>query len=318
MTNSKYLILGATGSIGYAFARTLIDQKIPFTVLVRDKKKITALLGEPGHMEIVEGDAMDAGLLKSLAEGKEFIFHGINYPYDKWEENMPRVTGYLIEAAAQNKATIIFPGNIYEFGNARNITEETVPQPTTKKGRIRLKLFEMLKSAAEEKKCKVIFLRLPDFFGPNVVNGLTERIFGHAVKEKPINWLIRSDVPHQFVYTPDAAALMLKICEKKDRPAFSLYNYCSYTVPSFDHFAGIIARQAGSPDKVQNLPKFVMNIMGWFMPVMRELKENFYLFENNVNLIDDKIRNDFPEFSHTPLEEAVKETLEWFGKTNSK
>ncbi|MEJ2593949.1 MAG: NAD-dependent epimerase/dehydratase family protein [bacterium] len=314
MTNSKYLILGATGSIGYAFARTLVDQKIPFTTLVRDRKKMTTLLGEPAIMEIAEGDAMNTALLKSLAEGKEFIFHGVNYPYDKWEENMPRVTANLIKAAAQNQATIIFPGNIYEFGNARDITEETVPHPTTKKGRIRLKIFEMLKNAAEEKKCKVIFLRLPDFFGPNVVNGLTERIFGHAVKKKAINWLIRSDIPHQFVYTPDAAALMLNICQKKDRPEFILYNYCSYTVPSFGHFAEIIAGQAGSPAKVQNLPKFIINIMGWFVPVMRELKENFYLFENNVNLIDDKIRADFPEFRHTPLEEAVNETLEWFGK----
>jgi nucleoside-diphosphate-sugar epimerase len=312
MTKSKYLVLGATGGIGYAFARTLLDHEIPLTVLVRDRTKATGLLKGNPLAEIVTGDAQDAGLLMSLAKDKSFIFHGINYPYDKWPDNMPRVTRYVIDAAAQNKATVIFPGNIYEFGNVKDITEKTTPEPQTKKGKIRYELFRMLQSAAGEDKIRVVMMRLPDFFGPNVVNGLTERIFGNALKKKPVNWLIRSDLPHQFAFTPDAATLMLEICRKEDRPAFTLYNYVSYTVPSFNRFAEVIAKQTGAPAKVQNLPKFVMVVMGWFMPVMRELKENFYLFENNVNLVDDRVRKDFPAFSHTPLEEAVKQTLDWF------
>ena len=314
MLKSKYLVLGSTGSIGFAFTQKLIDNEIPVTLIVRNSDKAHRLFGKNEFVEVIEGDAMDTDLLRSAAAGKEFIFHGINYPYDKWEKNMPKVTENIIEAASREQATIIFPGNIYEFGNGKEITEETVPAPVTKKGKIRLGLYEMLHTAAEQKKCSVIFMRLPDFFGPNVVNGLTERIFGHAVKKKPINWLIRSDIPHQFVYTPDAAALMLKICLQADSPGFTLYNYSSYVVPSINHFAKVIAGITGGPAKVQNLPKGMMVMMGWFMPVMRELKENFYLFENSVNLNDKKIRADFPEFRHTPLEEALTGTLDWFGK----
>lgn len=309
---TKYLVLGATGSIGYAFTKTLLDNKQPVTILVRNKEKASKLFDDNELLDIIEGDAMDLEKLKKVASGKQFIFHGINYPYDKWEENMDLVTGYVIVAASYNNSTIIFPGNIYEFGLVDEITEEMVPNPTTKKGKIRLKLFNMLKNATDDKKCKVIFIRLPDFFGPNVVNGLTERIFGNAVKQKPINWLIRSDVPHQFVYTPDAANLMYQICLDENRPDFTLYNYASFVLPSFNAFAEEIAKQTGGPAKVQNLPKFVTNIMGLFMPVMRELKENFYLFESAVILNDGKIRNDFPEFEHTPLEEAIGETLKWF------
>jgi len=311
---TNYLILGATGSIGYAFTKTLLENKTSATILVRNKEKATKLFGDNSLLEIVEGDAMDLGKLKEVASGKQFIFHGINYPYDKWEANMDLVTGYVIVAASHNNSTIIFPGNIYEFGNVKEITEDMVPNPTTKKGKIRLKLFNMLKNATEEEQCKVIFIRLPDFFGPNVVNGLTERIFGNAVKNKKINWLIRSDVPHQFAYTPDAAKLMYQICLKDNRQNFILYNYASFIVPSFNAFAVEIAKQTGGPSKVQNLPKFVMNLTGMFMPVMRELKENFYLFENSVNLNDEKVRKDFPEFQHTALEQAVSDTLEWFGE----
>lgn len=309
---TKYLVLGATGSIGYAFTQILIENKTPATIVVRNKEKANSLFEQNEFIEIIEGDAMDLQLLKSLSSDKEFIFHGINYPYDKWEGNMPEVTEFVIEAASQNKATIIFPGNIYEFGNVDTILDDMVPNPTTRKGKIRLDLFSKLKKATDDKKCKVIFMRLPDFFGPNVVNGLTTRIFGNAVKKKPVNWLIRSDIPHQFVFTPDATGMMYQICLNKNRDDFTLYNYSSFIVPSVNNYAGIIAKQTGGPSKVQNLPKFVMNIMGWFMPVMKELRENFYLFEHSVNLNDDKIRADYPDFKHTTLEDAISKTLEWF------
>jgi len=310
--NSKYLVTGSTGSIGFAFTKTLVDNNIPTTILVRKKEKAINLFGQNELLEIIEGDVMDLSLLKKLASKKQFIFHGINYPYDQWVGNMTKATTNIIEAAAQNKATVIFPGNIYEFGNLKEITDDTIPNPSTKKGKIRLELFKMLKAAADEGKCKVIFMRLPDFFGPNVVNGLITRIFGYAVQKKTMNWLIRSDIPHQFVYTPDAAKLMFRLCNKTDRPNFVVYNYGGMIVPSLNEFAKEIAKQAGGPAKVQNLPKFVMNIMGLFMPVMKELKENFYLFENSVNLNDKKIRATFPDFKQTSLEQAIKETLEWF------
>jgi len=309
---SKYLVLGSTGSIGYAFTKTLIDNKIQTTILVRNKEKAVKLFGNTDILKIIEGDILDLSGLKEISKDKEFIFHGINYPYDQWVGNMPTATENIIEAASQNKATIIFPGNIYEFGNVKEITDDMVPNPTTKKGRIRLQLFDVLKSAAEKDKCKVVFMRLPDFFGPNVMNGLITRIFGHAVKNKTMNWLIRSDIPHQFVYTPDAAGLMYQICEQKDRPNFVLYNYGGFVLPSVNALAQEIAKQTGGPSKMQNLPKFVMNIMALFMPVMKEMKENYYLFENSVNLNDDKIRAAFREFKHTSFEQAIIETLDWF------
>lgn len=313
---TDYLITGSTGSIGFAFTRTLIENKIPTTLLVRNMQKAEKLFGKQKTLEIIEGDVMDLDLLKELARKKKFIFHGVNYPYDQWEGNLKRATQNLIEAAAVNKATIIFPGNIYEFGNVKEISDESVPKPTTKKGQIRLELFQILKLAAESGKCRVIYMRLPDFYGPNVVNGLIIRVFGHAVKNKTMNWLIRSDIPHQFVYTPDAAGLMLEICKNESRPDFTLYNYASYLYPSINDLAKKIAKQTGGPSKVQNLPKFVMNIMGWFMPVMKELKENFYLFENAVVLNDDKVRKDYKDFKHTSEEDSIKQTLDWF-RTNT-
>ena len=120
------------------------------------------------------------------------------------------------------------------------------------------------------------------------------------------------------VNTPDATALMYQLCQDEKRPDFTLYNYGGFILPTVNEFAQEISRQTGGPSKVQNLPKFVMNIMALFMPVMKELKENYYLFENSVNLNDEKIRKTFPDFRHTSFEQAVSETLTWFKENYNK
>ena len=309
---SNYLILGATGAIGYGFTRTLLDNKIPATLLVRNREKAEKLFGKNDLLEIEEGDVTDLEKLKEIAKDKQFIFHGINYPYNLWEGNMKKATENVIEAASQNKATIIFPGNIYEFDNVKEITEDKVANPQTKKGKIRLELFDMLKQAADEGKCKVIFVRLPDFFGPNVTNGLIKPVFANAAKKKPVNWLVTADVPHQFVFTPDAGRVMYLLSKKKDLPAFANYNFGGYEVASVKELAKMISSITGGPDKVNVIPKWMIGILALFNPVVKEIKENFYMFENNVRLNDEKLKKDLPEFRPTPIEEALRETVEWF------
>ena len=93
---SKYLVLGSTGSIGYAFTKILIDNKIQTTILVRNKEKAVKLFGNTDLLEIIRGDVLDLSKLKEISKDKEFILHGINYPYDQWEGNMPAATENIV------------------------------------------------------------------------------------------------------------------------------------------------------------------------------------------------------------------------------
>lgn len=314
--HGKYLILGSTGSIGYAFTTALLARQEPVTILVRSKERALKLFGNSSNLHVIEGDVTNRDLLSTLTSEASYIFHGINYPYHKWEAFMEPITQNIIDAASQNKSILLFPGNIYSFGNvAEEIKESTVPEPATKKGRLRWRLTQLLKNAADEGKCKVIILRLPDFWGPNVLNGLIKPIFGNAAKNKPIEWLIDADIPHQFVYTPDAAQLMLKLSKETKMDDFTLYNYGGKVIPSIKTWAREISSIAQSPDQVKVIPKFVLQIAGIFSPVIKELKENFYQFENSVILNDEKIRSKYPDFKPTPMTEAISETIDWF-RTN--
>jgi len=318
---SDILILGGTGSIGYAVTANLLARRIPVTLFVRNRAKAERLFPEHDGLELREGDAQDAALLNRLAADKTMVFHGLNYPYNRWFGNMDTVTAKVIAAASLNRATVVFPGNVYGFGLNPSIREDSPAAPKAKKGALRLALEGQLREAAEAGRCRVLNVRLPDFWGPNAVNAGTVPIFRGALAGKPMPWLLNADLPHQFAYTPDAAGAIVRLWLRAQQPGsafrpYEVVNYGGTTVPSIRQFFGELANVAGTRAAVKVYPKWLMKAVGLFDPVVRELGEMFYLYENTVALDDAKFRRLLPDFRETPLRQAMKTTLDWF-KNNS-
>lgn len=318
------LVLGATGSVGYAVTVNLLARQLPVTILVRSRAKAEALFPNQSTLTIVEGDAQDVTLLNQLAADKDFIFHGINYPYNKWFGNMDVVTRKIINAAAQRRSTIILPGNVYNFGNTHEpIREDSCPNPCTRKGQLRVEIEAMLEEAANAGNCRVINVRLPDFWGPNVVNEGVAPIFDNALVGKDIPWVLNADIPHQAVFTKDAAEITVRLMLRSwqmstQTTTYQVWNYGGTTVPSMREWFHQITALTGQPLKVQIYSRWFISVMGLFMPVLRELKEMLYLYENTVVLDDRKVLALFPDFQPTPMNQALTETLTWFAETRLK
>ncbi len=309
----KYLVLGATGAMGYAFACELLRQGVVTDILVRDRGKAERLFQHNPLLNIHVGDVHNAGTLEDIAAGMDVIFHGINFPYQHWHTLMKPVTERIILAARQNGSAILFPGNIYAFGNIDEpIRENTLPNPITRKGRLRLEVENMLKEATIDGKCSVINLRLPDFWGPNVTNGLIKPLFGNAAMGKTMIWMVRGDVAHQFAYTPDAARLFYLLAAETDLPPYFAMHYGGQVVPSIRSLAKELSAEAGSPEKLKIFSKTALKILGLFVPVVRELNENIYQFEHCIILDDSKIRSKYPEFEETRFHDALAETISWY------
>jgi nucleoside-diphosphate-sugar epimerase len=313
MKNKKYLVLGATGSIGYAFTKELLNKGKDVTILVRNKAHALKLFEKTEDLYIIEGDVNDSELLKDKASNIDVLFHGINYPYHLWYEFMKPITQNIIDAAKINNALILFPGNIYAYGNIEEqISEQTIAKPSTKKGILRLELELMLQEACDNSECRCIVLRLPDFYGPNVTNGLIKPIFDNAAKGKSIKWLINAEIPHQFVFTPDAARVFYKLTEMKDLPSYFELNYSGEIIPSIKELASDLTELTGNELKVNVMQKTMLNILSLFIPVLKELKENFYQFENTIKLDDSKLRKMFPDFKETNRHDALSATIQWW------
>ncbi|UFH54379.1 NAD(P)H-binding protein [Spirosoma sp. KNUC1025] len=319
-TTFHTLVLGATGSIGYAVTANLLARQLPVTLLVRNQAKAENLFPNQPTLTIVEGDVQDAVLLNRLAAGNEFIFHGINYPYNKWFGNMDTATKKVIDAAMQHRSTIVFPGNVYNFGNTKTpIREDSLPNPCTRKGQLRVTIEAMMEQAAKAGACRVLNVRLPDFWGPNVLNEGVKPIFENALNSKALPWLINADIPHQAVYTKDAAEIIVRLMEreaatpeKQNEAPYQVWNYGGTTVPSIRWWFGQISAITGKPLKIQLYNRFLISLLGLFLPMLREVKEMLYLYENTILLDDQKVLNLFPDFQPTPMNQALTETLAWF------
>ncbi len=315
---SKYLIIGATGAIGHAFAIALKNAGEHATLLVRDRRKAIALFGDTSGFTIVEGDVNDFALLKSVAEGVDFIFHGANASYEHWAKAMPLMTKTVIDAAEHAGATVIFPGNNYNYGQTEQPISEVTPfNPNTSLGKVRVDLERMLQRATDQGRIRTIVVRMAEIWGPNVTNKQFAPVFENALKGKAMPWLISTQPAQQLLYAPDAGRAMVALTQSGERNAYEVVNIGGTLVPSVQTWLEQIAEVAGVPAKITVLPKTMLSLLGRFIPVMREVASMSYKYETSVILKDAKFREAHPEFTQTPMNEAIAETLAWFKANGS-
>ncbi|MEP3297063.1 MAG: NAD-dependent epimerase/dehydratase family protein [Pseudoruegeria sp.] len=315
---SKYLIIGATGAIGHAFATALQDTGEKATLLVPDRKKATALFDDAAGFTIVEGNSNDIVLLKSAAEGAEYVFHGANVSYDRWVKEMPVMTRNVIDAAEQSGATVIFPGNNYNFGPIEQPISEFTPfNPSTSLGKVRVELERMLQRASDQGRIRTLVVRMAEVWGPNVTNKQFAPVFENAIKGKPMPWLISIEPAQQLLYAPDAGRAIVALIQRGEHKDYEVVNIGGTLVPSIQSWLEQIAEGAGTPAKIKVVPKFMASVLGLIFPVMREVASLSYKYETSVILNEAKFRAAFPGFAYTPMEDAIAETLAWFKANGS-
>ncbi|NIR49746.1 NAD-dependent dehydratase, partial [candidate division KSB1 bacterium] len=76
-------------------------------------------------------------------------------------------------------------------------------------------------------------------------------------------------------------------------------------------FLNLVSGAAGTKLKIRSASKFFVSVLGIFSPIMRELKEMMYQWENDYVVDHSKFMNTF-EFETTPHAEAIRRTLDWY------
>ena len=70
----------------------------------------------------------------------------------------------------------------------------------------------------------------------------------------------------------------------------------------------MIAKEMGVEPKFQVASKFIVKILGLFIPVMREMPEMMYQYDRDYVFNSDKFENHF-DLKPTPYVEAVREIV---------
>jgi nucleoside-diphosphate-sugar epimerase len=309
MNNSKtVLVLGATGGIGGTVARTFLARGWQVRALARDAAG--AARKQPA-LAWIQGDAMNGDDVLAAAEGASVIVHAVNPPgYRDWDKLVLPMLDNTIAAARAVGARIVLPGTVYNFGPDAfpTLTERSPQHPETRKGAIRVEMERRLGAAAQAG-TGVIIVRAGDFFGPNAANNWFAVI---APPGKPVTTIrnpARPGVGHQWAYLPDVAETMVRLVERADRlPAFAVYHMDGFYDEDGTQMVAAIQRVAGG--KVKAFPWWVVPLASPLMTLMRELREMRYLWRTPLRMSNDRLVAELGAEPHTPIDEAVRATLD--------
>ncbi|MBJ6762897.1 NAD(P)H-binding protein [Myxococcaceae bacterium JPH2] len=307
------LVLGATGGFGLAVTRALIAAGARVRALVRDEARARRALGEDApRVELRVGDALQAADVSRAAEGCSHLVHAINVPYPEWDTVMERVTTNVIAAARAQRATIVFAGNVYNLAPRYDVPlSEAHPEgPITHKGQLRMRMEHALRDATQTGDVRVLVVRANDYFGPTVRNGGVDPMFLNALARKPLLTLTDPSRAHEMAYVPDVARATVALMGLTDGPAFDVVHVRGFVTPTSRDFLEAVARVAGVPARVRRLPWWLIRLGGLFNGMAREVVEMRYLFENTLLLDDATLKRRVPDFTYTPLEQALRDTLE--------
>src|SRR5262245_2553217 len=158
--SGNILVLGAAGRLGYAAAEAFRMAGWSVTSLVRPG---AAHRAAPGTKVVETIDRLDA---IAAARGVNVVLHALNPPFKTWRRMALAPAYSAIEVAETAGATLMFPGNLYNYGAGMPgvIDESTPMQSTTRKGDIRVEIEQRMQEAAE-RGVRTIILRAGDFFG---------------------------------------------------------------------------------------------------------------------------------------------------------
>lgn len=309
------LILGATGGIGGAVARTLKARGWMIRALNRDAAKAAA---RSPDFEWVQGDAMNAADVLTAAKGASLIVHAVNPAgYRNWGTLVLPMIDNTIAAAHATGAMVLLPGTIYNFGpDAFPLLQETSPQnPVTAKGRIRAEMERRLE-AASEKGVRVIILRAGDFFGPGAANNWFSQ--GLVTPGKPVASITypgSKGTGHQWAYLPDVAETMARLVDRRAMlPVFAVYHMQGFWDDDGTKMVAAIRRASGNPRaKVKAFPWWLMPFVAPFVPLLKELREMRYIWQEPLRMPNDRLIAAIGAEPWTPIDEAVRTTLAGLG-----
>jgi len=304
--SGNILVLGAAGRLGYAAAEAFRIAGWSVTSLVRPGSAHRA----PRGTKIVETiDRLEA---IAAARGADVVLHALNPPFKTWRRMALAQAYSAIEVAETAGATLMFPGNVYNYGAGMpGVIDETTPlQPTTRKGDIRAEIEQRMQEAAE-RGVRTIVLRSGDFFGSGRGSWF-DLVITKQLARNEVTYPGPLDVVHEWAYVPDLAAAMVRLAEKRERlGVFETFGFSSHAVTGrtlVDAIAKASARNSRDL-KVRQMQWWMIKVLSPFFALPRELSELDYLWNVPHRIAGDKLKAMIGQVPHTPLETAVKRAL---------
>jgi nucleoside-diphosphate-sugar epimerase len=305
----RILVLGAAGRFGYAAADAFRDAGWTVASLLRPG---TAARAAPGT-EIIEVDALDHAAVRSAARGADVVLHALNPQYTEWRRFALPLAYSAINAAETAGATLLFPGNLYNYGKRLPpIIDETTPmRPTSRKGGLRVAIEDRM-AKASERGMRAIILRAGDFFGGGRGSWF-DLVLAKEIGSGRLLYPGPLDVVHEWAYLPDLVAAQVRLAGIRHRlGSFESFGFPGHAITGRE-LTTAIARAAHRALKVKEMSWWLVHLLRPIVPLCRELSEIAYLWNEPHRLDGRKLEAAIGEVPRTPLDAAVTRALQDLG-----
>lgn len=284
-------ILGAGGVIGRELSRHLPRYTDRIRQVSRRPRRV-----HPTD-EKMSADLLNARAASYAVEGSEvaYLTVGLAYDTEVWERDWPRIMDNVLEACIRHDCRLVFFDNVYAYGLVDGpMTEETPFKPCSRKGEVRARIATTLLDAVAAGEVEGMIVRAADFYGPGADLSITHGLVIQRIKEgKEPRWIGNPKAFHTLTFTPDAGrsvALLGNTPEAYGQTWHALSHPDPITGGGFVRMACEVAR---SPYGLQVPPRWLLAVMAWFNPVVRENQEMMYQFENDYVFDSSKVREAF-------------------------
>lgn len=241
------------------------------------------------------------------AMGADVIVNGLNPPgYKGWDVAIPRITSQVIAAAKASGATVILPGNVYNFGDTPGVWGPDTPQrPVARKGRIRVDMEQAYRDAG----VRTIVLRAGNFLDPNRDGDLFSMVIIGKLAKGVVTTLGDVDVMQTYAYLPDWARAAVALAEK--RRELDVFEDVPFEGHAFStaELKEVLEGMLGRRLRVSRFPWWLMTVLGPVWGLAYELREMRYLNETSHRLDGARMAGLLPDFGATPLEVVLRDVL---------
>jgi nucleoside-diphosphate-sugar epimerase len=311
LMTGRVLVLGAAGRLGSKATEAFRAAGWSVTGLVRPGSAARA----PSRTRIVEVHALDYDAVAEAARGTDVVLHALNPAYPDWSRLALPLAYSAINAAETAGATLLFPGNLYNYGSPipAMIDQTTPMRPSSHKGQVRLAVEERM-AEATDRGMRAIILRAGDFFGGGHGSWF-DLVLAKEIGRARLTYPGPLDLVHEWAYLPDFAAALVRLAAlRKTLQPFEVFAFPGHAVTGRE-FTTAIARAAGSKLQVKRMTWWLIHTLRLFVPLCRELSEIAYLWNEPHRIDGGKLAAAIGDVPRTPLDVAVARALHDLGAT---
>lgn len=301
-------ILGAGGVIGKDLAKALLTYTDQIRLVSRNPVAINA------KDQLFPADLLDPQATRAALKGSEvaYLTAGLPYSTKVWREKWPLLMRNVIDACKEEGCKLVFFSNVYALGKVEGwMSEESPMNPCSKKGEIRAKVEQMLLDEVQRGNIEAMIARAADFYGPGAALGFVDYlVFQNLAKGKTPQILVNANTKHSYTFTPDAARATAALGN-----SLAAYNQIWHlpsdpAVLSGKDFVQIAAEAFKAKFNFKVLPKWLIQVIGLFVPEMGEAFE--MLYQNQYDYLFDSSKY-VRHFRHpaTTYQEGIQITVDY-------